>query len=585
MSENAVSQAEHGMERYFFRASAEDFKKIPGNFIAYWISDSVRSIFDVKQTIEDIAPVRQGFQTGDNDRFLRLWWEVSIERVEFDAKNTIEFHGSGKTFAPYNKGGEWRKWYGNNDYLVAFDQCNYELLARMGNKLPSRHLYFHDSITWSALSSGKFGARYNGTGFTFSAKGACAFPRGRNFRNCVLGLLNSNVCDKIFEFISATMDFNVGSIRNIPFLSNLETTFSDIININCEQAIDIASRDWDSVELSWDFAKINILKEVANLTGIADAYKHSHDDASSTVRAMQDVEQKNSRIFIEAYGLQNELSPEVPLEEITLTCNPHYRYGGNKSEEELEALLLQDTMAEFCSYAVGCMFGRYSLDKPGLVLANQGDTLQDYLQQVPQPSFRPDDDNVIPLLDADWFADDVTGRFLEFLRVTFGTEHYAENLAFVERGLNIKNKRNYSIRDFFVKEFYDYHVRMYKKRPIYWLFASPNGSFQALVYLHRYRPDTVSVVLRYLREFRDKLAARRQLVEQRLTDASASQGEKTRLTKELEQLRKQILELDDYEHDVLFPLAGQRLEIDLDDGVKANYPKFGKALKKVAGLS
>ena len=242
-------------------------------------------------------------------------------------------------------------------------------------------------------------------------------------------------------------------------------------------------------------------------------------------------------------------------------------------------------MVEFCSYAVGCMFGRYSLDKPGLVLANQGETLQDYLQQVPQPSFRPDEDNVIPLLDADWFADDVTGRVLEFLRVTFGTEHFAENLAFVERGLNIKNKRNYSIRDFFVKEFYDYHVKMYKKRPIYWLFASPRGTFHALVYLHRYRPDTVSVVLRYLREFRDKLAARRQLVEQRLTDASASQGEKTRLTKELEQLRKQILELDDYEHDVLFPLAGQRLEMDLDDGVKADYPKFGKALKKVAGLS
>lgn len=254
-------------------------------------------------------------------------------------------------------------------------------------------------------------------------------------------------------------------------------------------------------------------------------------------------------------------------------------------QEELEARLLADTMREFVSYAVGCMFGRYALEKPGLILANQGETLEDYLRHIPQPNFPADDDNVIPMLDGDWFPDDVTERFCKFLRVTFGEYQYEANLKFVENALNSKGKRGYSIRDYFLNEFYADHVKRYKKRPIYWLFSSPKGSFNALIYMHRYRPDTVSVVLSsYLRPFMEKLRVEKVELERLKTSTDASPHELTRATKRLEQIQKILHELEGYERDVLFPLATQKIAIDLDDGVKANYPKFGTALKKIPGL-
>ncbi|WP_222613859.1 hypothetical protein [Undibacterium seohonense] len=276
------------------------------------------------------------------------------------------------------------------------------------------------------------------------------------------------------------------------------------------------------------------------------------------------------------------------LNEITLTCNPHSRYGGDKSEDELEVMLLADTMRELVSYAVGCMFGRYSLDKPGLILANQGETLADYLTKVPQPSFPADDDNVIPMLGGDWFTDDIVERFRQFLRVAFGEAHYEENLQFVEKALNKKGKPQ-PIRDYFLKDFYNDHVKRYKKRPIYWLFSSELGSklgtFNALIYLHRYRPDTVSVVLNgYLRDFRNKLAAHLSYLQQVGISSSASPAEKTRANKEIDPIKKQLQELDDYERDVLYPLATEQVELDLDDGVKVNYLKLGSALKKIVGL-
>ena len=295
--------------------------------------------------------------------------------------------------------------------------------------------------------------------------------------------------------------------------------------------------------------------------------------------AVDRLEEENNRIFIDAYGLADELTPEVPLNEITLTCNPAYRYGIKNDAEANESCLRADTMAEFLSYAVGCMFGRYSLDAPGLILANQGETLADYLARVPAPSFMPDEDNVIPVLDADWFPDDITERFRLFLRTTFGEAHFRENLRYIEDALGK------DIRKYFTKDFYADHVKRYKKRPIYWMFSSPKGSFQALIYMHRYRPDTVSVLLNdYLREFISKLEAERGRLEKLTDDPSASQAQRTRALKDMATVGKQIEELNAWERDVVFPMAQQKIEIDLDDGVKANYPKFGGAVKKIAGL-
>lgn len=260
-------------------------------------------------------------------------------------------------------------------------------------------------------------------------------------------------------------------------------------------AITISKNDWDAYETSWDFTELPLLSADHCAETLEATYVRLRTHWQGMVGEMQRLEEENNRIFIDAYGLQDELIPKVPFEEITLTCNPVYRYGGKATAQELEERLRADTMAEFLSYAVGCMFGRYSLDKPGLVLANQGDTLANYLSQVPEPRFMPDEDNVIPVLDGEWFADDVTERLRQFLRVTFGQEHYEENLAFIEKALGK------DVRKYFLKDFYADHVKRYKKRPIYWLFSSPKGTFNALVYLHRYRPDTVSVVLQYLRDF------------------------------------------------------------------------------------
>jgi type II restriction/modification system DNA methylase subunit YeeA len=282
----------------------------------------------------------------------------------------------------------------------------------------------------------------------------------------------------------------------------------------------------------------------------------------------------------EGYGLSADIPIEVPLHRVSLFRNVQFQYGPGKTREDYLALERADAMKELISYGVGCMFGRYSLDEPGLILADHTATLQDYLSRIPSPSVRPDSDNVIPFVDDGWFEDDIVERFRQFLRVAFGAEHYEENLRFVEESLGVKTLRDYFITKAGKSKFYDDHVQRYKKRPIYWMFSSPKGSFNALIYMHRYNPSTVSTVLNeYLREYRAKL-------EVALADAerTAASGASTKDQKEADRLRKVLAELRDYEHDVLYPLATQQIAIDLDDGVKANYPKFYPALRKIIGL-
>lgn len=297
----------------------------------------------------------------------------------------------------------------------------------------------------------------------------------------------------------------------------------------------------------------------------------------------QRLEIENNEAVAKLYGLEDEISSYVPLERVSLTNNSAFRWPNNTPEER-DALFAQSSIVDLISYAVGCMFGRYSLDEPGLILGDQGSTLDDYLSKVPHPTFMPDKDNVIPFVDGDWFEDDIVARFRQFLRVAFGDQHFEENLRFVEETLGVKSLREYFITRAGRSKFYDDHVKRYKKRPICWLFSSPKGSFNALIYMHRYAPSTVSTVLNeYLREFESKLEANRQHQE-RLAAGEGTPHERAAALKEAERLRKVLVELSDYEHDVLYPLASQQIAIDLDDGVKANYPKFYPALKKIAGL-
>jgi len=570
---------------WFYRATAKDFEKLPGGPVAYWVSKRVRSIFDTYPRLLEVAPTKQGLATGNNDRFLRFWYEVGNDKSKFNSKSLVDAINSKKKWFPCNKGGDFRKWYGNNAFLVNWENDGEEIKGFVdeNGKLRSRpqnqNFYFREGLTWSAISSSNLSMRYSPKSHMFETKGAMCFPTDRNALYGVLGYSNSKLVNNFLKAVSPTLDFHEGPVGRLPFKDQPDSY--DLVR-NC---INTARVDWDASELSWDFKNLPLLNSDYRQPTLKATYQKLRAHWREMTLEMQRLEEENNRIFIEAYGLKDELDEVVDLKEITLTCNPHYRYGNDKSEAELEALLLADTMRELVSYAVGCMFGRYALDKPGLILANQGETIEDYLKRVPEPSFPADDDNVIPMLDDDWFTDDIAERFRKFLRVAFGEPHYEENLRFVEQALNIKGKRNYTIREYFLGEFYSDHVKRYKKRPIYWLFSSPKGSFNALIYMHRYRPDTVSVVLNdYLREFRSKLASHKNHLEAVSISASASQGEKTKALKEIEKITKMIAEMEEYEREVLYPLATEQVEIDLDDGVKVNYPKLGAALKKIVGL-
>lgn len=600
MLRSALPTSENSSPSNFYRASSSDFKKIPGSPIAYWVSDIVRNIFEKYNPLYEFAPTKQGLATGDNDKFLRYWNEVSKCKIKFGVQNRHEAVESGIKWFPCNKGGEFRKWFGNNYYVVNWLNDGEEIKSFFDNKgkLRSRpqnqNFYFKEGLTWSAISSSSFSIRYSLQGTMFETKGAMCFPLNYDFLLSILGFCNSKLVNKFLLVLSPTLDFHEGPIGKLPI--KIESKSSQLV----EKAISISRFFWDSYETSWDFAGsplLNIPNIENNIAddGISESDRSPQASSSlSALRAlyaslrarwremtleMQKLEEENNRIFIEAYGLSGELTPEVPLKEITLTCNPHYRYGGDKTEEELEAMLLADTMKELISYSAGCMFGRYALDKPGLVLANQGETIEDYLKQIPEPIFPADDDNVIPVLDGEWFPDDITERFYNFLRTAFGPENFDDNLKFIETAIGK------DIRKYFTKDFYNDHVKRYKKRPIYWMFTSPKGSFNALIYMHRYRPDTVSVVLNdYLREFKTKLTAQKVACESVGISPGSSASEKTKALKEIDRIKKILAELDEYERNTLYPLATKQIAIDLDDGVRVNYQKFGAALKKIAGL-
>jgi type II restriction/modification system DNA methylase subunit YeeA len=553
---------------WFYRASAADFRKIPGSPIAYWVSGAMRNIFSSSSSFNNHCYASNGVQTGNNELFVRNWNEVS-------------FSNENSKWIPYNKGGEYRKWYGNNYYYVNWENDGQKIKSQKNSCIRGEDNYFNPGITWSDITSAKSSFKYFSEGHLFDAKGPSAFFKEESIYFS-LGYLNTKLVEIFSKILNPTLSFQIGDFRNLPFKENMlhKVQLTELT----VKAVQLSKTDWDAYETSWDFTRLPLLQPEYRQPTLQATYQALRTHWREMTLEMQRLEEENNRIFIDAYGLQEELTPHVPLNEITLTCNPHYRYDHKKTDDELEALLLADTMRELLSYAVGCMFGRYSLDKPGLILANQGETVEDYLKQVPNPSFTPDADNVIPILDGDWFADEITERFLAFLKITFGETHLQNNVDFIEQALG-KNGKPQKLRDYFVKDFYSDHVKRYKKRPIYWLFSSPKGSFNALIYMHRYRSDTASIVLNdYLREFRTKLAAQKSHLQAVSINASALQADKTKALKEIEKIAKTIKELEDYERDVMYPLATQQVEIDLDDGVKVNYPKLGAGLKKILGL-
>lgn len=571
-----------------YRRKMSEFEKVPGAPIAYSASAKLLTTFDRFEMLGRSTELRAGLQTGDNGQFLRLWSEVSLDKIAFNCESRDTAKLSGKQWFPYNKGGPFRKWYGNNFFLVQFandgalikeakkEKLRLGLITANNSKCWNLEWYFAPCLTWSSLST-NISMRYCDHGFIFDTKGQCLFANDASDLPFYSGLLNSRVCSRFLELLTPTLDFNSGYLKKIPDCkatigeSERETIYS--IESKCRE---IAKADWDAYETSWDFMRLPLLDSVYTGMPLAERYEKLREGWRNTVLQMKALEEQNNRVFIEAYGLADELAPDVALCDVTLNCNPAFRYSQN-ADCDNEGLLLSDTARELISYAVGCMFGRYSLDTPGLIVANRAHH-QDFVHS--NSAFPPDEDNVIPILEDDWFTDDITERFRRFLRVAFGEEHYRQNLEFLERALGKE------IRKYFLKDFYADHIKRYKKRPIYWLFSSPKGTFNALIYMHRYRPDTMSVILNdYVRELRNKLAAHKSHLETVSIASSVSAAEKTRALKEIEGLKKSIDELDTYERETLYPLAMQKLDIELDDGVKANYAKFGSALKSIPGMN
>jgi hypothetical protein len=560
---------------WFYKINQDFFSEIPGNRIGYWVSQKFIKAFKSEFNFEDLGVPRQGLGTTKNEKYVMGWSEVEIGNTKFTSKDKNEAKNSLKKWFPYIKGGGFRRWYGNYYDVINWkndgEEVKIELIGKNPNIPRSEKFYFKTGITWGLISSFGYSCRRVDYNCIFDVGGSMAFP-DEEYKSYLMAFLNSKLTIEFLKVFSPTLNFQVGDLKQLPIiLDNSKKIFIETIS---DTSIMLSKIDWDSRETSWDFKQNELVRiKSQDLEETFDLYQQYW---KNKFYQLHKNEEELNQHFLEIYGLQDELTPDVPLEEITIL----------KEETSIEngQLVFKETevFAQFMSYAVGCMFGRYSLDKEGLILANQGETLEHYLTKLEKTKdqliFTPDDDNIIPVLDDEWFDDDIVGRFKVFLKASFGTENFDKNLAFVEECLGK------DVRKYFVKDFYNDHIKRYKKRPIYWMFSSPKGSFNVLVYMHRYTSDTLNKILNgYLIQYREKLNTRIEHLDHIIVTGNST--EQTRAQKEKDKLKLVILELIDYERDILRPLAIERIGIDLDDGVLVNYNKFGKAIQEVSGLN
>lgn len=559
----------------------DDFEMIPETPIVYWLSDKMKGAFGKGKRLSAIASPRQGLATADNDRFLRQWFEVSRCRTGFEITSREEAISSDMKWFPHIKGGPSRKWWGNQDYVINWENNGIELRDfQPRSVLRNPDYYFQTCVTWSKISSGSPAFRFFPANSIFGDKGLAVFSRDSNLKK-LIGYLNSCVAEKLLISIAPTIGFEVGHIASLPVIEAAPSLIFPIV----DELVDIFRQDWNEYEHSWEFSTNPLISLGSGLLEKLADYRWSAS-VQAAERA-QNLEETNNRYFAELYELQNEAECAVPLSRISLTSNPFFRYapteGTTRTESEYKALFFRDVAKELISYAVGCMMGRYSLDRPGLILADAGDTLEQFNQLVPETGFRPDDDGILPITEGEYFTDDITARFREFLSVAFGTDSVKSNVAWIEEALTIGTKKRKTIEDYFLNDFYDDHVQTYSKRPIYWQFSSPKKGFNALVYLHRYTPATIGLIHQnYAEEHFDKLQARLDTIAYTLPTADKSDA--VQLGKERDTITARIPEIRAWIDGVLFGMSTERIVLDLDDGVKANYPKLAGAVKKVTGL-
>ena len=566
-----------------FSTSNIEFKKIPGSPVAYWVSEQFRQAFDDGTALKYYAEIKHGLSTGKNEAVVRTWPEVSAIELGLEYGTREDVLSSGKKWFPYNKGGNFRKWYGNCEFVLRYDKYGNELMNSFsGHRHDGKSHYFLEGVTWTFVSSSSFAARYTPPGFVFDVAGSSLFcdqPKS------IVAFLSSGLCFQFLRTLNPTLNFQVGNLKSLPIIRKALTIGEGRVGALAEVACLATREDWDAYERSWNFESLSILTASSQPTPtLESSYTAWTTLNRETIAEMKRLEEENNHLFIDAYGLQDELTPNVPIEQITLTVNPAYRYGGNLTEKEQWTRFRQDTMAELVSYAIGCMMGRYSLDVPGLIYAHRGNVDFDPSRYT---TFLADPDGIVPLTDGEWFDDDAAHRLIEFISVVWDKGHLEDNLTFltdnVQRGKNESSRE--TLRRYLCDSFFKDHLQTYKKRPIYWLFSSGrNKAFQCLVYLHRYNEGTLARMrTEYVIPLQGMMASRVRQLERDIA-AAASTAHRNRLEKERVTLVKQQSELREFD-EKLRHYADQRIGLDLDDGVKVNYGKFGDLLAEVKAVT
>lgn len=542
-------------KRQLTTSDSQSFKIIPGSPIAYWVSENVRAAFSTSERLGSVAKPRQGLASGDNDRFMRYWHEVNFSRIGFGFEDHLQAKESGMKWFPHNKGGGYRKWFGNMEYVLAFDRENYDALAGMGNHLPSRQLYFKEGMSWTALTSGNFNGRYTANAI-FDAKGPVLFSDFPEKLPYLIAYCNSSVATAFLKILAPTLDFNQGPVGNLPIRFPDQHDL-ERVSKNASSCIEIARADWNMSETSWDFSG-GWLKSAGATRLMCHAWQKHQLECAERRKSIQAREVENNQILVDLYGLNGEVSTDVGDAQITLATADR--------ERDCQSLT---------SYVIGCIMGRYSLDESGLIYAHSGNVGFDPSRY--KRSFPADADGIVPLTIECWFDDDAASRVREFLRVIWGAETLGENMAWLAESLGTKGSEtpDETIRRYLADKFYKDHLQTYKKRPIYWLFSSgKQGAFQALVYLHRYNEGTLARMrAEYVVPLIAKMASRLDMLDKDVAAASSAAA-RTKLQKQIEALRKKQIELLAYD-EKLRHYADMRITLDLDDGVKVNYAKFG----------
>lgn len=540
---------------YRYSFNQERFNKISGRPIAYWITENELKVFNENQLLDELTFVRKGMFTGDDNKLLRLWHEVSFCNVGFGMKNVSLAHDSGLKWFPLKKGGAYRKWYGNNDYIVAFNKDDYkEIQTNKGHRSPE--FYFQKALTWTKITNGNFSCRYENNGFVNNDASMAIYEKNLDLLY-IIGILNSKIGGNFLRIINSTISFQAGDLKRVPIAEAEIDVFSRVIDIT-DNLIVGSKTDWDSFETSWDFEKHPLIKFSSQKFELA--FGKWHRFTENQFREFKYKEEELNRIFIKTYELQDELTPEVEDKDVTI----------RKAE-------LERDIKSYISYAIGCSFGRYSLDKEGLIFAGGEFDISRY------KTFLADSDNILPILPGAYFEDDIVTRLVDFVQVTFSEETLEENLDFVADAIGRKKNETAreALRRYFLNDFYKDHVQVYKKRPIYWLFTSgKEKAFNCLIYMHRYDKTTLSRIRTdYLHEVQIRMdAGKKDLLN--IIEGDSTTKEISDAKKELKSLDKKIDELKAYD-ELLHHMADMQIEIDLDDGVVMNYEKFNGLVAKI----